>query len=650
MSSTPRISVVIAAYRPGNGFDRVMTSLDAQTLPQDEFETIVVDDGSPDDTFERLTALAASRPNMRVERIENSGWPSRPRNVATELARGDYVFFMDHDDSLYPDALRRMAEYAEETDADLLSPKESKTSDAWWGLRILVDGNVPNALVDGGIERLLPMVPHKLYRRSFLKEHGIRFPEGRRQLWEDIYVNVEAWRHAKHVAVLAETPVYLWHSSATNNSKTYGPRSEEFWDRLDELFAFIDRTLDGDDHADAHRAAMQHQYTGRVLQRLSRNLRPARASETSMAMSRARAIQERYIPQEWDAELAPQVRARAILLRAGRADLLADLWAVDVDSSAQVTAKDVAWRDGTLHLALDARWCDKAGGPIGLVREGGRLGRDLPPQLLAALPAEVVDFTDSLPGFTLDVAVRDRPESVSWQVGIEQRSSWIDLEDGRVAPSLTATVVLDPMTAAFGAPLADHVHDLVAHLQWQGAGRAGSVRYAGIAAPAILRTTTAVAYRSKRGALALDLSADLRNVVADGGIATGRVDGTLPELDVPLPRIAVFADTEVPAAARLLPVGGGQEIQLPGMLIAEGGHARATFTAPGPVEPGQYDLGFRLGDGAFLGARPAVVAGGVLTIQTGAEAAQSRSSSPLVRILPGRATRMLRKVARRLRP
>ena len=77
---TPKISVVVAAYCPGPAIHRVIDSLDAQTLPQSEFETIIVDDGSPDDTFEQLQALAATRPNLTVTRIENSGWPSRPRN------------------------------------------------------------------------------------------------------------------------------------------------------------------------------------------------------------------------------------------------------------------------------------------------------------------------------------------------------------------------------------------------------------------------------------------------------------------------------------------------------------------------------------------------------------------------------------------
>ncbi|MBW4042622.1 MAG: glycosyltransferase family 2 protein [Acidobacteria bacterium] len=639
----PRISVVIAAYRPGDGFDRVMDSLDAQTLPQGEFETIVVDDGSPDDTFERLSALAATRPNMRVERIENSGWPSRPRNIATGLAQGEYVLFMDHDDSLYPDALRRMAEYASETRADLLSPKESKTSDAWWGMPALVDGNVPNALTDGGIDRLLPMVPHKLYRREFLLEQGIAFPEGRRQLWEDIYVNVAAWRKAERVAVLADTPVYLWHSSATNNSKTYGPRTEEFWDRLDELLAFIDTTLDGEAFAEARRSALLHQYRSRVLLRLSRDLTKASAEETAMAMGRARAIQERYIPEAWDAGLAKQVRARSILLRAGRVDLLAALWAVDVDTSCRVTATEVVWREGRLHLTLTARWLDRSGGPVGLIREGDRLYRALSPELRAALPDDVVEFSDTLDRFRLDVAVRDRPASVTWQLRLEQESHWIDLDDGRVAPELTATAVLDPGTVALGAPLATSVHDLVASLQWDGAQRAGSVRYSGPAAPAVLHGGTAVAYRSQKGALALDTSARLRNVIADGGVSVGLVPGALTALRLPLPRIAVFAPAELPAAAKLTSARrGGAEVLLHGALVAEAGGVHLDLAASGQVPEGEYLLTFRLGDGEFLGPRPVGVSADGLTILPRTPAAPAsgllgRVRARLVRAVRGRA-------------
>lgn len=643
----PLVSVIIAAYRPGDAFSRVIDSLDAQTLPQEAFETIVVDDGSPDDTFERLTALAATRPNLRVDRIENSGWPSRPRNLGIGMARGEYVLFMDHDDSLYPDALRRMTQYAAETRADLLSPKESKTSDAWWGISALAEGNIPDARSAGGIEALLPMVPHKLYRRSFLQQHGIAFPEGRRQLWEDIYVNVAAWRHAQRVAVLADTPVYLWHSSATNNSKSYGPLTEEFWDRLDELFAFIDTTLDGADFADARRDALLHQYRGRVLQRLSRHIGRASAEEAAMAVGRARAIQQRYVPEEWDADLASHVRARAILLRAGRPDLLAELGKAEADTAVRVTATALSWRDGRLHITVEAQWRHRGGGPVGLVRDGDRLCRDLPPEVRSALPVEVVDLSGSLPCFRLDLAVRDRSASVSWQLPVEQEAHWADLDDDRVTPRVTGTAVLDPALAAGGSPIAVSLHDLVAKLRWDGASRAGSVRYSGRAAPAVFGGGSAVAYRSRRQTLALDTSGALRNVVADGGVAAGRVPGGAVALRLPLPKVAASGRAELPAAVRLTRTDRpAAEVVLQGAVVADAGGARLEFGPTGRLRSGDYTLAFQVGNGAFLGPRPARLARGALTILP--KNPPAPPPHPLARALPPLVARALGAVRRRI--
>ncbi|MFT4234747.1 MAG: glycosyltransferase family A protein, partial [Microbacterium sp.] len=122
-----KVTVVVATYRSGEGLMRLIDSLDAQTLPRDEWEAIFVDDGSPDDTFERLQKLAETRPNMRVERIENTGWPCRPRNLGTDLARGEYVLYSDHDDIIYPDALRAGYEFAHAAGADALNAKEART-------------------------------------------------------------------------------------------------------------------------------------------------------------------------------------------------------------------------------------------------------------------------------------------------------------------------------------------------------------------------------------------------------------------------------------------------------------------------------------------------------------------------------------------
>ncbi len=77
-----KISVIVPVYNPGRNIDECLDSLLGQTMPAAEHELIFVDDGSTDGTPARLAALAAEHPHVRVERIPNSGWPGRPRNVA----------------------------------------------------------------------------------------------------------------------------------------------------------------------------------------------------------------------------------------------------------------------------------------------------------------------------------------------------------------------------------------------------------------------------------------------------------------------------------------------------------------------------------------------------------------------------------------
>jgi hypothetical protein len=45
---------------------------------------------------------------VRHTRIENSGWPSRPRNIGMGLSSGEYVLFLDQDDELYPAGLEHL--------------------------------------------------------------------------------------------------------------------------------------------------------------------------------------------------------------------------------------------------------------------------------------------------------------------------------------------------------------------------------------------------------------------------------------------------------------------------------------------------------------------------------------------------------------
>ena len=198
------VTVVVPVYNPGANIDDLLASLDAQTLPADRWEAMLVDDGSTDGTGERLDAWAAQRPWAHVEHIPNSGWPGRPRNVGTDRARGDYVLYVDNDDFLDPEALERLVDRARADDADVLVGKvvgHGKTVP-----RELFRRNRSNVTLDWPpLVRLLS--PHKLFRRALLLEHGIRFPEGRRRL-EDHVVVMHAFFVAERIPVLPHPPIY----------------------------------------------------------------------------------------------------------------------------------------------------------------------------------------------------------------------------------------------------------------------------------------------------------------------------------------------------------------------------------------------------------------------------------------------------------
>lgn len=645
----PRVSVVIAAYQPGDGFDRVMASLDAQTLPQDQFETIVVDDGSPDDTFERLQARAATRPNMRVERIENSGWPSRPRNVGTDLATAPYVLYVDHDDKLYPDALRRLAEYAEETGADVVSARESQTRSVWWGTMPFRGGNVANAVPGGDIHQLMPMIPHKLYRRAFLAEHGIRFPEGKRQLWEDIFFNVAVWRHAEVVSLLADTPVYLWVLTDANNSSSYGPAGMEFWNRLDVLLDFIVATLDGDEFARARQDELLHQWRGRALKRFSKLAGTADADRTARTLPRAQSVLQRFVPEDHDPLLGMISRPQTVLVRAGRIDLLGELWRFENAITARFTGSDVRWVDGVLVGRVEARWLAPNGRPLRLLQREGRIYRDLPAAVAAALPPDSIDVTDTLDSFILRVGAHSRSEYVTWDAVVDSTTAWEPIEEGVVTPVSRGTFRADPTTLAGGRPLPASVWELSGIVHWSETARSQGVRVKVPAMPALPAGRAAVAYTNTSGTLAIDLDGARRNVVGDGGLSGGRVAGTIASFAVPLPKVRAWADGRTPIDIRF-EARDGSAYAVEAVLISEAGQVR--LEGGGSVPQGRYRLSFQAAGGVErLGRWSAGVGGNGRLVLHDTRLAPRRSSIPgakaeVLRIAAGVRRRITRRLAR----
>ncbi|MBD8080176.1 glycosyltransferase family 2 protein [Cellulosimicrobium arenosum] len=199
----PDVTVVIPVYNAGPYLDELLDSLQAQTLDNERFEVIAVDDGSTDGSSTVLDARATTMSNLRVVHQENSGWPGIPRNRGLDMSRARYVFFADADDVIAPEAMRRLVAFADRHGSDVVLPKMVGLDGRWVGERIY-----RKTQVDADLELAFKtLTPQKLFRVSLLHSHGIRFPEEKVRL-EDGIVMAQAYLRASRVSILADQDYY----------------------------------------------------------------------------------------------------------------------------------------------------------------------------------------------------------------------------------------------------------------------------------------------------------------------------------------------------------------------------------------------------------------------------------------------------------
>ncbi|MGV9195056.1 glycosyltransferase family 2 protein [Microbacterium sp. MC2] len=204
-TDTPWVSVVVPVFNPGPWIRPLLDSLDAQPDAAGSFEALLIDDGSSDGTERLLEHWTASRPWARVVHRPPSGWPSRPRNTGLAQARGDYVYFVDHDDWLTGDALARLRGFAQRTTADVIVGRMTGQG-----------RKVPQVLFRATVDDARPpaqpvqdsMTTHALFRRAFLDTSGIRFDESLRRLEDHLFM-AQAYTRARRIAVYSDTPVYV---------------------------------------------------------------------------------------------------------------------------------------------------------------------------------------------------------------------------------------------------------------------------------------------------------------------------------------------------------------------------------------------------------------------------------------------------------
>ena len=117
-----KISVIIAAYNAEEYLSETLDSIFLQTMDNSEYEVIIINDGSSDNTLNILNSYKQNYSNLTIIDKENGG-PSSARNTGLNIAKGKYIFFFDADDILEGNALSTMYETISQNQADLLIGK-----------------------------------------------------------------------------------------------------------------------------------------------------------------------------------------------------------------------------------------------------------------------------------------------------------------------------------------------------------------------------------------------------------------------------------------------------------------------------------------------------------------------------------------------
>ncbi len=184
-----KLSIIVPVYNVEKYVSDCLDSLLNQDLAEDEYEIICVDDGSKDSSGAILDEYAKNHSNIVVIHKENAG-VSAARNDALDIAKGEYVHFVDSGDYFYPQVYGQLVDLATREQADvLLFGYEKVEAERSYRDCNFVDGKVLCEATEHSEIEISSNVFRNIIKRSLIEEHSIRFIKdisyGEDSLFED---------------------------------------------------------------------------------------------------------------------------------------------------------------------------------------------------------------------------------------------------------------------------------------------------------------------------------------------------------------------------------------------------------------------------------------------------------------------------------
>lgn len=219
-TASPRTSIIMPVYKTGQRVVAAIESVLYQTDP--DFELLIMVDGSPDDSSDRIRSFLEQCPDSRVRVFDNpvNQGLSAVRNQGIAQARGEWLAFLDSDDRYRPNFLSTLHAFAEAAGADVavaghtLVEVDGSTRDRFRARPGVRTGQ--EATLELLSDRLTPYAWDKIIRASTVR--GVTFPEDIHRA-EDAVFSLHACTGAQKVVVV---PSSLYEYTVDAGGLTWG--------------------------------------------------------------------------------------------------------------------------------------------------------------------------------------------------------------------------------------------------------------------------------------------------------------------------------------------------------------------------------------------------------------------------------------------
>lgn len=235
----PFISIIIPAYNCEKSIQETLQSILSQSVQ--DYELLLVNDGSTDNTEKILKKFESQDRRVKVKTIKNAG-PANARNVGMSMARGEYLMFVDSDDTLQPDALSTVEEILHQHPVDLIifgfyikNTLENQVFEySVPPCDLTKKLEIASAFSSLYFNNLLNQIWNKVYRTELIQVHNIVFPDY--QYGEDRLFVLEFLEKCQSVRVLEEC-FYNYFMRSTQSLVT------KFYDKKAVVCELIDQKV-----------------------------------------------------------------------------------------------------------------------------------------------------------------------------------------------------------------------------------------------------------------------------------------------------------------------------------------------------------------------------------------------------------------------